>query len=482
MAPAVQQPKNVVIILADDMGLPSLHAENPNSGLPTPHLDRLAEQGMSFTDAHAPSAVCSPTRYGLLTGRYPWRTTMKAGIVNKWGPPIIAEGQTTLADVAHSAGLTSACIGKWHLGWLWPSEEGGHTSNPSEIDYTKPLGGGPLAAGFEYSFGDDVPNWPPYLWIENNQPLSIPSDVMEDEPVPGVRPGPMTPGWSLEAVLPELTRRCVAFIRDCAKEQKPFFLFYPMTSPHTPITPSEGFLGQSGVSTYADFILETDWSVGQLLRALDQYGIADETLVIFTADNGTSPKGDFSSLEAGGVDLRANLRGHKADIWEGGHRVPFLVRWPGVVEAGSSCEEPIILTDLLPTVAHALGVELPKDAGNDGINLTPLFQGNAGHENSRTLVMQSSQGYFAVRSGPWKACFSRGSGGWSAPSESDAKKNGLPKAQLFHLGNDPEERNNLAEAQPGRLEELRMLLKEEVKRAPLDSSGWWNRLPWPKPQ
>ena len=234
---AAQEPRNVVLILADDMGLASLHAQHPDSGLPTPHLDRLAAEGMAFTDAHSGSAVCSPTRYGLLTGRYAWRTRLKSGIVGPWGPPLIDAERTTLADVARRAGLRSACIGKWHLGWLWPAAEGGTTRDPAAIDYGRPLGGGPLAAGFEHYFGDDVPNWPPYLWIEDDRALGVPRATMAADPAGGVSAGPMVEGWSLEAVLPELTRRCVAYVRDRARARERFFLFFSMTSPHTPIRP-----------------------------------------------------------------------------------------------------------------------------------------------------------------------------------------------------------------------------------------------------
>lgn len=466
---SAQAPRNVVVILADDMGLASLHHANPGNGLPTPHLDQLAEQGMSFTDAHSPSAVCSPTRYALLTGRYAWRTRMKSGIVNKWEGPLIADERVTIADVALRAGLRTSCIGKWHLGWKWPTSDGEWTRDPAKIDYSKPLGGGPMAAGFERSYGDDVPNWPPYVWIEDGKALSVPTERMEEDGANGVRAGPMTPGWSLDAVLPELTKRCVETIRDHARAEEPFFLFFSMTSPHTPINPSPAFQGVSGVSPYADFLLETDWSVGQVLRALDQFGVAEDTLVIFTADNGTSPKGDFPKLAEGGVDLRGPWRGHKADIWEGGHRVPFLVRWPGVVEPGSSCDTPIVLNDIFATVAAVLDVDV---AHEDGVDLSPAWSGTL---ERGPVVHHSSIGRFAIRAGKWKAIFSPGSGGWSSPKDGEARKQGLPEVQLYDMEADPSETTNLAEARPEDVERLRQLLRELVEK---DGPAKWSQLPW----
>lgn len=478
---AAQQrsPRNVVLILADDMGLASLHAEHAGSGLPTPHLDRLAAQGMSFTDAHSGSAVCSPTRYGLLTGRYAWRTSLKAGIVGKWGPPLIAPERWTIADVAREAGLRTACIGKWHLGWRWPKRGGGTTREPEEIDYGQPIGGGPREAGFEHDFGDDVPNWPPYVWLEDGRALAVPGARMEADGANGVSAGPMTPGWSLEAVLPELTRRCVEYVRERAKAEEPFFLYFPMTSPHTPINPSETWRGQSGVSRYADFLLETDWSVGQVLRALEQFGVAEETLVIFTSDNGTSPKANFEELAAGGVDLRGPWRGHKADVWEGGHRVPFLVRWPGVVEAGTRCDEPIVLTDVFATVAAALGVSPPPEAGEDSVDLGPTLRGaELDGPLHDVIVNHSSTGRFALRQGRWKACFCAGSGGWSAPRDAAASDRGDPAAQLYDLAADPGEVTNLAAQDGDRLRELAGLLREVVEREENDGPTWWPQLPW----
>ena len=479
---SAERPRNVVVILADDMGLSSLYAEHPGSGLPTPNLDRLASQGMSFSDAHSGSAVCSPTRYGLLTGRYSWRTSLKAGIVSKWGLPLIAPDRMTLADVAHRAGLRTACIGKWHLGWRWPKAGGGTTKKPAEIDYALPIGGGALEAGFDHYFGDDVPNWPPYIWIEDDRALALPEEEMPGGKYLGVSPGPMTPDWSLEAVLPELTRRCVHYIRDRAQADEPFLLYFSMTSPHTPISPSEAFQGQSGVSDYADFLLETDRSVGQVLRALDQQGIADDTLVIFTCDNGTSPKADFKKLSEGGVDLLGPWRGSKADIWEGGHRVPFLVRWPAVVAAGTRSAEPIVLTDIMATVAEALGVDLAEGCAEDSVSLLPALKGEGLDAPLHELIVNhSSRGKFAVRLGNWKLCFCGGSGGWTAPTTDAAvKKAGLPDLQLFDLATDPGEQTNLLQSRPQKAAELVDLFRQLVQSHPNDGSDWWSHLPWPK--
>jgi len=501
--PAPRLP-NVVVILADDMGLASLAAMNPDSGIETPRLDALAAQGMTFTDAHSGSAVCSPTRYGLLSGRYAWRTSMKAGIVDKWQPPLIDEARLTIADMARAQGLRTACIGKWHLGWNWPDAQGQPTTDPALIDYTQPITGGPLAHGFERAFGDDVPNWPPYLWIEDERALSLPTDQMPEDDANGVRAGPMTPGWDLTAVLPAITQRCVDSIAEWAEDDERFFLFFSMTSPHTPISPAEAFVGRSGKGPYADFLIETDWAVGQVLDALDTHGLADDTLVIFTADNGTSPKCDFEGLRAQGADLRAGWRGSKADLWEGGHRVPFVMRWPGVVEAGTTSDALIGLTDVMPTVAEALGVTLPDDAAEDGVSLAPVLRGGQLPEDARDLLVHhSSTGRFAVRSGRWKLIFSPGSGGWTAPRDAEARRQGLPEQQLYDMTADPGEQHNVVAQHPEVVAQLTAQLRacvESGRSTPASTATstststsataapptdepppWWKQLPWPQP-
>ena len=276
LAHARPEHPSIVIILADDMGIDSVAALNEKCGIPTPNLDRLVAQGLTFTDAHSGSAVCSPTRYGVLTGRYSWRSRLKRGIVGQWQPPLIADGRLTLPEMLRDSGYATACIGKWHLGWNWPKRGGGFTTRPTEIDYGLPIRGGPLSHGFDCYLGDDVPNWPPFVWIEDDRVLAEPTATMKAGAMVGVSAGPATPGWQFDAVLPRLTAKCVEYIKTQATTDKPFFLFFPMTSPHTPIAPSAEFRGKSKISAYADFLMETDWAVGEVLRGLEQSGQAEK--------------------------------------------------------------------------------------------------------------------------------------------------------------------------------------------------------------
>ncbi len=478
---------NIVYILADDMGIDSVSALNTECGISTPFLNRLSKQGMTFTDAHSGSAVCSPTRYGVLTGRYSWRTRMKAGIVGKWQPPLIAKDRLTVGKMLQRSGYHTACIGKWHLGWHWRDANGAATTQKKEIDFSQSLTGGPTERGFDTYFGDDVPNWPPYVWIQNDRVQGNPTDTMKADAANGVSAGPALPGWQFENVLPTITQQCVDYISERSKTKQPFFLYFAMTSPHTPINPSPPFQGKSGVSKYADFIIETDWCVGQIMGALERQGLSDNTLLIFAADNGTSPKCKFDELEEKNVHLREHWRGHKADIWEGGHRVPFMARWPGVIQPGSSCGEAITLVDFMATAAEIVGFSLPDTAAEDSVSLLPLLQGRTIAPSRReAIVCHSSNGYFAVRKGKWKVEFCAGSGGWSAPRGQQAVKLGLPPVQLYDLETDPKEQQNVYSRRPEVVEELRALLKQYVTQGrstpgrPQQNEGpkYWRQLPW----
>jgi len=479
---------NIVVILADDMGIDSVAALNEKCGIPTPHLDTLLKQGMHFSDAHSGSAVCSPTRYGLLTGRYSWRSRLKRGIVGQWEHPLIEENRLTLPGMLKSEGYSTACIGKWHLGWHWAKKGGGYTPKLEDIDFSQATGGGPMTCGFDTYFGDDVPNWPPFVWIENDRTLGIPNKQLSFAKHYYSNNGIGVEGWTLEHVLPKITDKCVEYIDTHAAKKDPFFLYFPMTSPHTPIAPSKAFLGKSGISPYADLLIETDWCVGQVLKALEANGVADNTLVIFTADNGTSPKCDFDGLRAKNTDLQNHWRGMKADGYEGGHRVPFIVRWPGKIRPGTKSDQTISLVDIMVTCADAAGVKLPDSAAEDSVSLMPTLKGQTVkgplHE---AVICHSAAGVFVVRKGKWKIQFSAGSGGWSLPKDNEALKLGLPKWQLYNLHADPKETKNRINDRPKVVTELTGILRRYIERGrstpgtPQKNHGgaiWWKGLPW----
>ena len=481
---------NIVLILADDMGIDSVSDLNKKCGIPTPHLNKLLKQGMHFTDAHSGSAVCSPTRYGVLTGRYSWRSRLKRGIVSQWERPLIEEDRLTLPSMLKNAGYNTACIGKWHLGWKWPKKGGGFTEKMEEIDFTGNVEGGAAGCGFDTYFGDDVPNWQPFVWIENGKMLGVPNKMLSFDSHYHAGKGIGVEGWDLEAVLPTLTEKSVEYISQQAAKKEPFFLYFPMTSPHTPIAPSETFQGKSGISRYADFLMETDWSVGQIMKVLQDNEIADNTLLIFTTDNGTSPKCNFEELRRKNTDLQNHWRGMKADAFEGGHRVPFIVRWPGHIKPGSRSDQTISLVDIMATCAEAVGIKLPETAAEDSVSLMPVLQGkNVKGPLHEAVICHSISGVFVVRKGNWKLQYSAGSGGWSEPKEEEARKQGLPQWQLYDLSADPKETNNLINDYPEIVQELTAILRESIERgrstpgAPQKNHGgaiWWNGLPWAK--
>lgn len=487
---AAQPKPNIVLILADDMGIDSIAALNDQCGIPTPHLDKLLAQGMSFSDAHSGSAVCTPTRYGVLTGRYAWRSRLKKGIVRQWERPLIEEGRLALPGMLKEKGYNTACIGKWHLGWNWPKKGGGFTSKLNEIDFSAKIEGGPAGCGFDYYFGDDVPNWQPFVWIENGKMLGIPNKKVSFAKHYHSGSGIGIEDWSLEAVLPKITEKSVEYINEQSKTDNPFFLFFPLTSPHTPIAPSKDFQGKSGISRYADFLMETDWCVGQVLDALDKNGMNDNTLVIFTADNGTSPKCDFAELKSKKTDLQNHWRGMKADAFEGGHRVPFIVRWPGHIKPGTQSDQIISLVDIMATCADTVGIKLPETAAEDSVSLMPVLKGNDVNGSlHEAVICHSISGRFVLRKGDWKLLFTAGSGGWSLPKDNDALKEGLPKWQLYNLSTDPKETNNLIEKYPEVVAELTKILREYVEKGRStpgtpqknhNGAIWWNGLPWKK--
>ena len=487
LAAEVRKPPNIVIILADDLGHGDPGCYSPESKIPTPHIDRLALQGMRFTDAHTPSSVCSPTRYGLLTGRYCWRTPLKRWVLWPWDGPLIEPDRLTLPGMLKKHGYATACIGKWHLGWEWSTKDGTRMNDTitlgksnsgrrrafaANIDFAKTIKGGPRDHGFDYYFGDDVPNFPPYCFIENDRTLGIPSQ-QKPESMFGDS-GPMLPGWDLAAVMPKLTQKAVEYIDGRATEprRKPFFLYMPLTAPHTPIAPTEQFLGKSKAGRYGDFVHQVDWTVGQVLAALDRNGLAGDTLVIFTSDNG-SPARDGTNMSGrtGSVVKKFGhnpshpWRGMKADIWEGGHRVPFSARWPGHVGPKTKSSEIICLTDVMATVATIVGHDLPESSAEDSFNFLPVLRGQKPRQPIReTIVHHSVDGTFAIREGNWKLIDGNlGSGGFTRPRR---KKPGPddPQGQLYNLTDDPKEQNNVWSQHPAVVKRLTERLNQ-IKRS-----------------
>ena len=462
---------NVVVILADDLGTGDVKCLNPKGKIPTPHLDKLAAAGMIFTDAHTPSAVCSPTRYGLLTGHYAWRTKLQSGVLGGLSPRLIEPGRDTVASLLKAAGYHTGCVGKWHLGMDWELKPGKAVTELNiepraqvfNVEYTKPIKNGPNAVGFDYYFGISASlDMVPYAFIENDRLTAEPTEdrslAMRPDKPATTRQGPAAPGFTAEGVLPRCTEAAVAFLERRAKEKAtPFFLYMPLTAPHTPIAPAKDWANKSGVGPYGDFVMQADAAVGTVMAALEKHGFAENTLVIFTSDNGCSPQADFPDLAKHGHNPSHVYRGHKADLFEGGHRVPFLARWPGNVKAGTTSDRLVCLTDILRTVADAAGVAVPETAGEDSASFLPTLKGEAQPARS-AVVHHSINGSFAVREGDWKLLLAGDSGGWSAPRPG-AKGNGtLPAVQLYNLKADIGETKNLHESEAATVQRLTKVL------------------------
>lgn len=438
-APAWAQDRkpNIVFILADDMGYGDPQCYNSNSKIPTPHIDRLAKEGMRFTDAHAPAAVCVPTRYGLLSGRYPFRRKGGKG-------PLLEEGRLTLASLLQQQGYHTGMVGKWHLRF--------HMNG-----YDKPLKGGPVDRGFDSFFGMHASlDIPPYYYIEGDRAVQPPTESIEASSSEGVtriqgafwRAGKIAPNFKHREVLPKWTGKATAFIDDHLQKSpdKPFFLYLALTAPHTPWLPTEPFEGQSKAGDYGDFTHQVDATVGQVLAALDRHNIADDTLVMFTSDNG--PVWYDQDVKRYGHNCVGPLRGMKGDAWEGGHRMPFVARWPKQIPAGSESDEVICLTDMMATYAAILDVKLPEDAGEDSYNILPVLLGKKRDAPVReATVFQSSGGVLAIRQGAWKLIPALGSGGFSQPRRVKPEPDG-PQGQLYNLAEDLGEQNNLWKEHP----------------------------------
>ncbi len=461
---AGSQKVNIIYILADDLGYGDVGAYNKNSKIPTPSMDALAKEGMLFTDAHSNSSVCTPTRYGILTGRYAWRTSLKNGVLWSYDKPLISPNRLTVAQLLKDQGYQTACIGKWHLGLGWTSDK------QSNVDITKPLQAGPVNLGFEYFFGIPASlDIPPYVYIEGNRVTAARIDSIQAQSGKGFwRAGPIGNDFRHHEVLDTFMRKSIQFIQDAASVDKPFFLFLSLPSPHTPILPLDSFVGSTQTNLYGDFVRMTDDRIGKLMKVLMDMQLDKNTMIVFTSDNGCSPSADFAELRKAGHDPSAGFRGTKADIYEGGHRVPFIIRWPGVVQPGSVNNSTICLTDFMATCSDLLQQPLNDTTAEDSFSLMPLLTALTNRTFERTSTIHHSiDGYFAIRKGNWKLALCSGSGGWSAPRENQAKNDNLPPIQLFNLAEDPAEQNNLYEKYP----EIVQALKQDLEKIMQEGSS-----------
>jgi arylsulfatase A len=456
------------------MGYGDFSLQNPDSKIPTPQLDQLAREGLRLTDGHSSSGVCTPSRYALLTGRYHWRRG--TGIVGSYGQTWFDEGRLTLPEMLRQKGYHTAAIGKWHLGWDWASirNPDAERLSPEGHDWSQPVPGGPLEVGFDYYFGDDTPNFPPYTWIENDRILIEPTVPFTPHPTPteaheagffgegfDCRPGAMVEGWRLDAVMPRVTERAVEWIGEQADNDQPFFLYWSWTSPHTPVVPIEAFQGSTEAGPYGDFVHQSDFHLGQVLSALEDHGLADNTVVIFSSDNGPESIA-YDRIRNHDHFSMGELRGLKQDVWEGGHRVPFVIRWPGVIEPGRVSDDLVSQIDIMATIAEIVDYEFAPGEAEDSYNLLPLLQDEAPSPRD-TLVHNTWSRAYALRQDDWVLITRKTGALQDVPGWFNQSKGYVPHDQpgeLFNLEADMSQHRNLYQKYPEKVEALTQTLQQ----------------------
>ncbi len=462
---------NIIYILADDMGYGDVSCYNENSKIRTPHIDKLASEGIRFTDAHTGSSVSTPTRYGIITGRYNWRSKLKSGVLSGYSKALIEPERLTVGKLLQENSYHTAFIGKWHLGWDWSiSEEDekeiDNLNSRPVVDFSKPVKNGPGTLGFDYSYGFcGSLDMPPYVYVENGLATTIPVDATVSVDDKGFwREGLTALDFSHVDVLPHITERSVQYVNERVKTGQPFFLYFALPAPHTPILPTTEFLGKSNANFYGDFVMQVDDVVGQVIRAVENNNIKGNTIIIFASDNGCSPRANFAELKEVGHNPSYIFRGHKADIYEGGHRVPFILSWPDQIEGGRKSDEIVCTVDLMATVADILDYSLPEDAAEDSYSILPVLKGENYKKPIREATVHSSiRGRFAIRQGDWKLILWSGSGGWSYPRDNEITED-MPRFQLYGLKNDPSEEHNLVSENPEKVNELKKLLTKYIEQ------------------
>ncbi|MDN3663908.1 arylsulfatase [Algibacter miyuki] len=437
---------NIVFIVCDDLGYGDVQSLAPEtSKIKTPFIDQLTKEGMVFTDAHSGSSVCTPTRYGIMTGRYSWRSKLQSGVVQGFAPNLVAEDRPTIANFLKSQGYNTAIIGKWHLNFQYLDAVSRVPIEKETKKQLPPVGAiipdGPINRGFDYYHGFHHARDMKAV-IENDKVILYDDEIN---------------------MLPRLTSKSVDYINEQAKNKdgNPFFLYVPLGSPHTPIVPSKEWQGKSGLGDYADFVMQTDATVGAITEALKRNGLSENTLVIFTSDNGTSKAANIPDLEKKGHIVSAGYRGSKSDLWDGGHRVPFIVKWPNHVKANSTSNALICLTDIFATFSEITNVAVPSKSGEDSVSFLPALQGKDINSTRAGVIHHSISGHFGYRLGKWKLLLAKGSGGWSSPREKESAN--MTIAQLYDMENDPAETKNLYEKRPEVAEQLLKQLELDIK-------------------
>lgn len=478
---------NIIYILADDLGYGDVFVNNSESKIKTPYIDKLASQGMRFTDAHTTSSVCTPSRYSILTGSYPWRSRLPVGVLRGYSRTLINPKQPTIAHLLKTKSYYTGVIGKWHLGIDWVLKEAFKDSilpifnqdkmygirdemNPDQINFLKKPTGGPLTQGFDYSYILPASlDMPPYCYLENDQLTQLPSSFTPGNKLesgytgPFWRPGLMSPSFDFSNVLPNFTQKVIQFIQNQNKSTNPYFLYFPMPAPHTPWMPTEQYKGKSKAGEYGDYVMMVDDAIGSVLKVLDSLGMSQNTMVVFASDNGPYWRenfvNEFNHKSAG------EFRGMKGDAFEGGHRVPFIVRYPGIVKPGTVSHATTSLANLMATCAELIGNNTPQFNTSDSYSILPILKGDAMIVKDQPAVINiSSKGFLNIRQGDWKLIVKLGSGGFTTPVEIKPKQ-GEATGQLYNLKIDIHERNNLYDQYPDKVNELNDLL-EKIKKTP----------------
>ncbi len=472
-SPGAARP-NIIFLMADDMGYGDPGSYNSDSKIPTPNMDRLASEGLRFTDAHSPSAVCTPTRYGVLTGRYAWRSRLKSGVLSGYSPSLIEPGRMTVASLLKQNGYRTAGVGKWHLGLDWatkqkpednPMLESSNFDKPEglEVDFSKPVENGPTTVGFDYFYGIPASlDMAPYVYVENDRTTELADARTEGIRDGGVfwRAGEKSPSFEFIDVLPHLTNKAVGFIDEHAasSSDQPFFLYFALPAPHTPWMPTPEVEGKSGAGKYGDFVVLVDQMIGRVMDALDRNDISENTLLIVTSDNGSDWKPEYIE-QFGHYSNHEMLRGRKRDTWEGGHRIPFLARWPGKVQGGATTDETVCLVDLTATAADIVGKPLPAGAAEDSYSILPVLLGEDLEGPLReATVLHSADGMFVIRQGQWKFIDGQGPGSGNYGPWKPAADD--PPGQLYDMTADVSEQRNLYNEHPEVVARLKTLLEK----------------------